>query len=164
MSKLLKNWQNRKPQHYKAHKKLMRKLGQHKGKRLDQYAEDLHESTFQQIDCLDCANCCTTIPPIVTKTDVSRIAKQLSMKVQDFEQQYLVVDEDNDTVMNQSPCPFLLEDNMCFIYEFRPKACRQYPHTDNYEFSKHLTLHAQNALYCPAVFHILETMEQNMPT
>ncbi len=29
-----------------------------------------------------------------------------------------------------SPCPFLGDDNYCSVYEARPKACREYPHTD----------------------------------
>ena len=85
------------------------------------------------------------------------------MKVGDFEKEYLKVDEDGDTVMNQTPCPFLQEDNYCLIYEVRPKACRQYPHTDAQQFSAEMKLHAQNALYCPAVYHILEAMKKRVP-
>lgn len=43
---------------------------------------------------------------------------------------YLRVDEDNDKVFKSMPCPFLGEDNLCSIYDIRPKACREFPHTD----------------------------------
>jgi hypothetical protein len=85
------------------------------------------------------------------------------MKPADFEATYLKIDEDGDTVMNASPCPFLQVDNACAIYEVRPRACREYPHTDNQEFSQNLNLHAPNAQYCPAVFHILEEMKRRIP-
>lgn len=163
MPDLIEEWRKKKGHIGKKHKKFTRKLAQHKGKQLNRLGDQLHEKVFSQIDCLDCANCCTSIPPIVNKTDTARIAKHLNMKVADFEANYLRVDEDHDTVMNQSPCPFLLDDNACSIYEVRPKACREYPHTDQQEFSQNLGLHAQNALYCPAVFHILEMMEKSVP-
>ena len=161
--KLIEEWRNKKAGAKKQHKKLIRKLQTHKGKRLNQFGNELHERVFSKVDCLDCANCCTSIPPMVNKTDVARIAKRLGLKVTEFEKQYLKVDEDGDTVMNQSPCPFLLADNKCFVYEFRPKACRAYPHTNNLEFSKNLSYHATNAQYCPAVFHILEEMKRSIP-
>ena len=155
---LIQEWRNKKSNQKKAQKQFVRKLKRQPGKKLDQLGEDLHHEVFEQIDCLDCANCCTSIPPILNQADINRISKQLSMKTAEFQKTYLTTDEDGDTVMNTSPCPFLMEDHKCFIYEFRPKACRQYPHTNQFEFSQHLNLHAVNAQYCPAVFHILERM------
>ncbi len=163
MSELIESWHRRKDSQKKENRKFVQKLRQHKGRRLDRLAEEVHEEVFAKVDCLDCANCCTSIPPIVNRTDEARIAKHLGMKPAEFHTQYLTVDEDGDTVMNQSPCPFLQEDHKCLIYEFRPKACRQYPHTDGSQFSAELNLHAQNALYCPAVFHILEILKQRVP-
>lgn len=163
MSDLIEDWKKRKNSIGKKHKKFVRKLAQHKGKHLNGFANDVHDQVFEKVDCLACANCCTSIPPIVNKTDAARMAKHLGMKQADFEDQYLRVDEDQDTVMNQSPCPFLMEDNACSIYEARPRACREYPHTNNHEFSQNIHLHVQNAKYCPAVFHILEQMEKNVP-
>lgn len=163
MKDLINDWKKRKDGIGKKHKRFVRKITHHKSKQLDKFADDLHEQTFSKIDCLACANCCTSIPPMVNKTDVTRISKHLGMKTSEFEEQYLTVDEDYDTVMNQSPCPFLGDGNACDIYEVRPKACREYPHTNNREFSQNLHLHAQNARYCPAVFHILEVMEKNVP-
>lgn len=163
MPDLIEEWRKKKASIGKKHKKFIRKLAQHKSKQLNRFGDDIHDQVFSKIDCLDCANCCTSIPPIVNKTDSARIAKHLGMKLADFEDKFLTVDDDQDTVMNQSPCPFLLADNACSIYEVRPKACREYPHTNNQEFSQNLQLHAQNAIYCPAVFHILEIMEKNVP-
>jgi Fe-S-cluster containining protein len=163
MNLLIKEWKQKKGSKQKETNRFIRKLKQHKGKRLDAFAEEVHEEVFSKLSCLDCANCCTSIPPIVNRTDTARIAKHLGMKVSEFQQKYLTVDEDGDTVMNQTPCPFLQEDHHCMIYEVRPKACRKYPHTDAQQFSAEMKLHAQNAFYCPAVFHILEAMKQRVP-
>ena len=152
------DWNKRKESQKKAHQKLVGRLKRTKQKPLNDVAEELHLSAFKKIDCLDCANCCTSIPPMLNKGDVSRISKHLGMKVPQFENQYLQRDEDGDWVMNTTPCPFLASDNKCDIYDVRPRACQQYPHTDNYQFIENLNLQATNARHCPAVFFILEEM------
>ena len=78
------------------------------------------------------------------------------MKPADFEQKFLRVDEDNDKVLQNLPCFFLNEDNTCSIYEVRPKACREYPHTDRKKFYQinHLTM--KNTLICPAAYIFVE--------
>lgn len=159
---LIESWKSGRVTNRKKHKKFVQKLKRDKGKKLDELGDRLHEEVFKEVDCLDCANCCTSIPPIVNKTDAARIAKHLGMKRGDFEKEYLTQDEDGDWVMNASPCPFLQENNYCLIYDYRPKACRQYPHTDGLEFSKNLHLHGVNSRYCPAVFHILERMMKSI--
>jgi len=132
-------------------------LKKRKGPALDQEASVLHTAVFSRLDCLACAQCCKTIPPMVNKTDAARIAKHLRMTEGAFYAQYLRRDEDGDTVMNASPCPFLEQDHRCSIYEHRPKACRAYPHTDQ-DFSKNLDLHVRNVAYCPAVYQIMERL------
>ena len=84
-------------------------------------------------------------------TDIIRKISQMDIGI-------MMIEHDMDMVMNVSPCPFLETDNKCSIYEYRPKACREYPHTEDYEFTKNIGLHATNAIYCPAVFHILEKL------
>jgi len=121
-------------------------------------AEAVHVEVFQEMDCLQCANCCKSIPPIVSSRDSKRIAQSLGMSRSDFENQYIRVDEDGDRVINASPCPFLREDNKCRIYEVRPSACRQYPHSGDNDFYKHLSLHKRNAKYCPALYEIIKRL------
>jgi len=158
MSDLIEEWKSQKTNTRKERKSFLKRCKSKSNKKLDELAEETHEAVFKEVDCLDCANCCSSIPPIVNKTDAKRLAKHLGMKLAKFETEYLTVDEDGDSVMKTTPCPFLQEDNKCFVYEYRPKACRAYPHTNNFEFSKHLKLHEKNAMYCPAVFHILDRM------
>ncbi|MGB1206700.1 MAG: YkgJ family cysteine cluster protein [Chitinophagales bacterium] len=158
----IKEWEKRHKKVRRENVKYVKSLAKkNKRKGLDEIANKMHKEVFKKVSCLDCANCCSTIPPIVTATDSKRIAKHLGMKLVTFKEEYIVEDEDGDMVINQTPCPFLESDKTCYIYDVRPKACQQYPHTDNSDFVQNLHLHAQNAQYCPAVFHILEKMKAN---
>lgn len=156
---LLQSWQRKNALSTAENREIVKRLKRKKGKQLDQLADEVHDAVFSKIDCLDCAGCCSGIPPIVTKADVTRISKTFGMKPAAFEDQYLIVDEDGDTVLNTTPCPFLLEDRKCMIYDIRPKACRQFPHTNELDFSKNIKLHAMNATICPGVFHILRRLD-----
>ena len=64
------------------------------------------------------------------------------MKLPAFEAEFLQVDEDGDKVFKSMPCPFLGGDNLCSIYDVRPKACREFPHTDRKKIYQinHLTI------------------------
>ncbi len=130
-----------------------------KSKNILEVAEDINIDITSKIDCLDCANCCKSIPPIINKTDIQRISKFLKLKPKDFEEQYIITDEDMDMIFKNSPCVFLDDDNKCFIYEVRPKSCREYPHTNNYEFVKNIKLHKNNLYYCPIVFNCIESLK-----
>ena len=125
-------------------------------------AYELHQEAFQNINCLECANCCSSIPPIITKSDVTRISKHLGIKESEFMNDYVVEDDDGDMVFNASPCRFLLSDNTCLIYEKRPKACRRYPHTEGDELVKNINLLPKNAPYCPAAYFVLQKLEQSL--
>jgi Fe-S-cluster containining protein len=52
----------------------------------------------------------------------------------------------------------LNEDNTCAIYEVRPKACREYPHTNRKKIYQINSLTLKNAKICPAVYEFLEKM------
>ena len=140
-------------------RQLLEQLKKAKPPMVDVLFHDAHEEVFAHTDCLQCANCCKTTGPLFTSKDIERIANHLGMKAGDFTQQYLHVDEDQDYVLKTTPCNFLLEDNRCSIYEVRPKACREYPHTDRRDMKGILDLTYQNAMMCPAVFQILEKIE-----
>ena len=126
---------------------------------LDRVMHGLHEEVFAKTDCLNCANCCKTTGPLWSERDKERVANHLRLKTGDFESEYLRLDEDGDWVLQQLPCPFLEADNACAIYEIRPKACREYPHTDRAKQAQILDLTAKNALICPAVGEIVARME-----
>lgn len=128
-----------------------------KGKKLDEAFHHEHEKAFQRIDCLACANCCKTTSPIFRDVDIKRIAKHLKMSEKNLINMHLHMDEEGDYVLNSSPCTFLdLDDNTCQIYEHRPLACREYPHTDRKNMNQIIKLTVKNMEICPAVAEIVE--------
>jgi Fe-S-cluster containining protein len=148
-----RNWQ-------KSHRKDLIRIG--KMKDLTEMCQVEHQQIFSKISCLDCANCCKTTGPLFTSRDISRISKHLKLSYQLFSEKYLKRDEDDDMVLQTLPCPFLAENNECRIYDHRPKACREYPHTDTFNQNKIFKLTLKNAEICPAVFEILQTIKANV--
>ncbi len=147
-----------------ATKKYFAKLKKKTPKRLDLLMQELHDDEFAKTDCLTCANCCKTSSPIFTDKDISRISKHLRVKEQRFIATYLQRDEDDFMVLQQAPCTFLDEtDNTCFIYDVRPKACSEYPHTNRKKFIQLTTLTLKNTEVCPAVFNIIEELKKKLP-
>lgn len=135
------------------------KLRKKKPKNLDKIVHELHDEVFQEVDCLKCANCCKSISPTLYDKDVERLAKHFKIKPSQFLDEYLYIDDEGDYVFKQTPCPFLLADNYCLAYESRPKACREYPHTDRKRFYQILNLTLKNAEVCPAVFDVIERLK-----
>jgi Fe-S-cluster containining protein len=128
---------------------------------MDTQIHIIHDKITNQTDCLKCANCCRTLGPRITDKDVERMAKALRIKSADVIAKYLRIDEDSDMVFQSMPCPFLGDDNYCAIYESRPKACREYPHTDRKRFYQIYNLSVKNAYTCPIVYEILQVITKN---
>lgn len=158
MEDLLKNLPNRAKDTHKANKKFFAKLKKRPPKQLDGIMQELHDEAFSRIDCLACANCCKTTGPLFTDKDIERVSKHFRMKPQAFIETYLKVDEEGDHVLQSVPCTFLGADNYCSIYEVRPKACREYPHTDRKKFHQITNLTLKNVAICPAAFEIVEAL------
>jgi len=143
----------------KENKVFFKKLKKVKPKILDAQIHTLHNEVFTCTDCLKCANCCTTTGPLFTYKDINRIAKHLKLKPSAFTDKYLKIDEDKDFVLKQVPCIFLSKENHCSIYNVRPKACREFPHTDRIKQHQILKLTEKNVSVCPAVYEIVEKLK-----
>lgn len=137
-----------------------KKLKKKKPKDLDARFHELHDEVFSEIDCLQCANCCSTTSPIFRDVDIDRISRKFKITSSEFEKEHLKTDEEGDKVLKSSPCTFLGEDNKCFIYDVRPQACREYPHTDRKRMYQILNLTQKNMEICPAVSRIVQHMLQ----
>tara|TARA_B100000683_G_scaffold3375_1_gene3536 strand:- start:3496 stop:3978 length:483 start_codon:yes stop_codon:yes gene_type:complete len=136
-----------------------KRLKKEKPKVLDKLIHPIHEDVFANTDCLKCANCCKTTSPLFTDKDIQRISRYLKIRPSEFVDRYLRIDEDSDYVLQSVPCFFLSEDNYCSIYEVRPKACKEYPHTDRIKQYQLLKLTEKNINICPAVFEIAERLK-----
>jgi len=141
-------------------KKFLQRLGKKDSRQVDDAFHAIHEKVFEDIECLSCANCCKTTSPIFYQNDIDRIAKFLRIKPGDLVEKYLRIDEDDDYVLKSSPCAFLDAENYCTIYEARPKACREYPHTNRKKMVQIMDLTYKNTLVCPAVLEMVERLKK----
>lgn len=141
-------------------RKYLLSLKKKDSRKVDEAFHRVHEQVFGELDCLACANCCKTTSPIFYPTDIERAAKDLRIRPGNFVEKYLKIDEDNDYVLQSSPCPFLDGNNYCTIYESRPKACREYPHTNRKKMTQVLDMTHRNTLVCPAVLEIVERLKK----
>jgi Fe-S-cluster containining protein len=141
-------------------RKFLLSLKKRDARKVDEVFHRLHQEVFEELDCLACANCCKTTSPIFYPSDIERAAKALKIKPGDFIGQYLRIDEDSDYVLKSAPCPFLETGNYCRIYESRPKACREYPHTNRKKMVQILELTYKNTQVCPAVLEIVERLKE----
>ncbi|CEN32451.1 YkgJ family cysteine cluster protein [Capnocytophaga cynodegmi] len=131
-------------------------------KNLDYKVQEIHDEVTNEINCLTCANCCKTTGPLLTNIDIERISKHLRLKPSDFITKYLKIDEENDYIFQSMPCPFLASDNYCLIYDVRPKACREYPHTDRKKIYQIANLTIKNTEICPIAYRVVEKMKEKL--
>ncbi|GAA4318925.1 YkgJ family cysteine cluster protein [Pontixanthobacter gangjinensis] len=162
MEEILKRLPEKAKDKKKENRKFFSRLKKRPPKDLDSLMLELHEDEFSRTDCLNCANCCKTTGPLFTQKDIERISRHFRMKPGEFIDTYLRLDEDNDFVLQSVPCPFLGADNYCSIYDKRPKACREYPHTDRKDFYKISSITIRNTAVCPAAYNIVEEMKKRL--
>jgi len=144
------------------HRQVAKQLKKRAPADLDDRIHELHNEAFSKIDCLECAQCCRTTGPLWLDKDVERVAKKLRLKPADFEMRYLRTDEEGDLVLKQLPCAFLGQDNRCSIYDDRPKACREYPHTDRRRQAQIIDISLRNTAICPAVSQIFDRLHEQL--
>ena len=144
----------------KENQQFFKRLKKIKPKVLDKLILPLHDEVFACADCLKCANCCTTTGPLFTDKDISRISNHLRIRPSEFVEKYLRIDEDREYVLKSLACTFLGEDNYCSIYDVKPKACREFPHTDRIKQHQLLRLTEKNIEVCPAVATIIEKLKK----
>ena len=92
--------------------------------KMDCEIHHLHETHTEKIDCLQYANCCSTLALRITNIDLKILAKTLKMTFSTYALgTYLKVEEDG-AMFKEMLCSFLMPDNYCVMSENRPKAIR----------------------------------------
>ena len=124
--------------------------------------KESHQEVFSKIDCRACANCCKTTPPLYTPYDMKRIAKHLGISASYFKMKYTIQDINGEYIGISVPCPFLDKDHSCSIYEVRPQACREYPHTDDIHFQSRPEVNFKNIIICPAAYQIVKKLQKKV--
>ena len=119
-------------------------------------------SVWRDIDCMQCANCCKTMTPTFTPTDIRRISAHLGMSPKAFKDRWLRKEEDSgDWVNTTQPCQFL-EDNKCSIYEVRPKDCAEFPHHNKKPFDLYNDTFTNNLEHCPATLTLIDRLKKRI--
>jgi len=147
---------------YGETKKFFKILKKEKSARLDLLFSENHIRFSNEINCLDCANCCRGTGPLLKDRDINRLSKSLRMKSKQFIDTYLQMDEEGDMIFRDLPCPFIDNNNFCITYEDRPAACRDYPHTDRHNIKKYLKPTLENYKICPIVFLTIEELKKTI--
>ncbi|MBY0347062.1 MAG: YkgJ family cysteine cluster protein [Hydrotalea flava] len=151
----LDNWHKQSAANQKKYKNWLQRVQRNK---VLKKLPALHEEAFRHIDCSSCAQCCKNYSPRFKTPDIKRISKHLKMKESLFIDTYLTLDVEGDYVVKQTPCPFLVENNACSIYEIRPSDCARFPYTDEDVLLKRVNITLKNSEFCPAVFYVLEKL------
>ena len=149
--------------HKKSLKRFLTKIEKDPPRGLDKLTTSLEKEVWKEIDCLTCANCCRTMTPTFTKTDIRRIAKHFVLTPEAFTKKWLKKDRPGDLINKTEPCQFLnLNDNKCSIYAIRPVDCSGFPHLPKKKMADYMHVHKQNIEYCPATYKLVEKMQAAM--
>ena len=126
---------------------------------LDALAKQTTEEVWSQIDCKTCGNCCRSLEIVVDDGDIARLAGRFKLSVPQFSRRYVRVASDGAKHFESPPCPFLGDDNLCGVYEDRPKACRDFPYLHEEGFRGRTLSMIANSSLCPIVFNVWQRMK-----
>ena len=147
--------------HKKSLNKFLNRLLIDQPRGLDLLTLKLEKEVWKEADCLSCANCCKTMSPTYTKSDINRISKHFSQTPKEFTKQWLHKDRAGDVLNKSLPCQFLnSKDNKCSIYAIRPADCSGFPHLHKKRMVDYMHVYKQNLEYCPATYKLVEKMQQ----
>lgn len=127
-------------------------------RRIRRIAEEVEE----QVDCLQCANCCRVATVRLSEREIPHLARATGMKPTEFVREYTELTRDEGLILRRTPdgCVFL-QGNLCGIYEARPHNCVNFPHTvrGDGSFQSRMWDMVDRACYCPIVYNTLESIK-----
>lgn len=140
------------------------RLETNKPKGLASAVKKADAEVWKETDCLKCANCCKTMTPTFTPSDIKRIAAHLKTTEETFKEKWLYKERSTGDWMNKKqPCQFLdLRTNKCSIYAVRPADCAGFPHHTKRDFTEWVHVYKQNVEYCPATYRLVEKLYERI--
>ncbi len=149
--------QEKENQRFRAHLK----RHQHSDRRLRRLAEEIED----QIDCTACANCCREGEAGVNARDIERLAKFIGVTRQEFLDGFTMRSDDDELILKRTStgCVFL-KDNLCTVYEARPRSCANYPHLvrGDGSIASRMWFMLERVPYCPIVYNWMEAVKQDI--
>ena len=83
-----------------AFRRFLTKLEKDPPRGLDNLAVKTDKLVWAETDCLACANCCKTMTPTFTNTDIKRISAHLEMTEEAFKKKWLKKDRSGDCALS----------------------------------------------------------------
>jgi Fe-S-cluster containining protein len=131
----------------------------------DRRLRRLGEQIEAQIDCKQCANCCRVAEAGVKDRDIIKLSKFLGVTPEEFRRDFTQRGEFQELILKRSEagCVFL-KNNLCSVYEARPRSCANFPNLVRGEGSiaSRMWQFVDRASYCPIVYNWLEAVKQEM--
>lgn len=127
-----------------------------------QFFKQQQREIAEQIDCLQCANCCQRLDIVIVQEDIFCLSEGIGISIENFIHQYVqrkrYFDGEDEYELREKPCPFL-NNRECLYYQFRPQICRRYPE-DYTSFFSWLFVMFVNYEICPIIFNLFEQIKQ----
>lgn len=142
--------------------KFLKKLDKIVPENMQELVKEVDATVWEDVQCLECANCCKTMTPTYTPKDIKRIAAHFDMTPKDFKAKWLYKDDTGDWMNTATPCQFLGSDNKCTIYEIRPDDCAGFPHHHKKEFDLYNDTYINNVHRCPATFELVSRLRKRV--
>lgn len=131
-------------------------------KRIDKIVHRLDKEIRSQIDCKKCGNCCISLRPCVTDSEIDTLSRIDNLTQQDFTARFVEIDNlEEIKYLKDTPCKYL-EEKTCSIYTNRPEDCKSYPHTQKSEFITRTLGMIDNYAICPIVFNLFEQLKEEL--
>lgn len=132
----------------------------------DRVLRRIAESIEDQIDCLQCGNCCKVATAVLSERDVERLCRHLRVSRERFVADYTMQSEEEGLILRrtkQAGCVFL-DGTACTIYEARPDTCQRFPHVVRGagSIASRMWQFADRATYCPIVYNSLEAFKEEL--
>jgi Fe-S-cluster containining protein len=129
---------------------------------IDTLFRQFAKEVTREIDCMECANCCREVKPLLQSKDMERLGSFLGLSRTSFCEKYLVESEEEKGFhFKILPCPFL-EGNLCTVYDSRPHDCRSYPHLQKKDRVFCMTDIFSNCSVCPIVYNVYELLKKEL--
>ena len=131
-------------------------------KKVDKIVHRLHKEITPLIDCQKCGNCCKSLGPCLSDSEIERLSKMENLTSAEFCARFVEKDKyDNLLYLKDTPCKYL-KDNSCVIYLERPEDCKSYPHTNLTGFISRTLGMIDNYGICPIVFNLFEELKKEL--
>lgn len=128
-------------------------------RRLRRMAEEIES----QIDCTQCANCCRVAEAGLKDREIEKLAKFVGVSNEEFLRDYTARGESDELILKrtESGCVFL-KDNLCSVYEARPRSCANFPNLvrGDGSIASRMWRFVDRATYCPIVYNWMEAVKE----